>query len=57
MTKLQLMTLIENIPLNVKNSMRCVKKCFFIILATSISGMPTPEICYLPGQLKRTIFL
>jgi len=28
---------------------------FFIILATAISGMPTPEICFLPGQLRRTI--
>jgi len=29
---------------------------FFVILATAISGMPTPEICYSPGQLKRPIF-
>jgi len=26
-----------------------------MILATAISGMPTPEICFLPGQLRRTI--
>jgi len=26
-----------------------------MILATAISGMPTPEICFSPGQLKRTI--
>jgi len=34
------MALIENIPLNNKSSMRCVKKCFFRILATAISGIP-----------------
>jgi len=28
---------------------------FFIILATAINGMPTPEICFLSGQLKRTV--
>jgi len=38
-----------------KNSMTCGKKCFFIILATAISGMPTPEICFLPGQFRLTI--
>jgi len=26
-----------------------------MILVTAISGMPTPEICFLPGQLRRTI--
>jgi len=46
------MALIENIPLNIKNGMRCAKKCFFIILAAVIIGMPTPEICFLPGQLR-----
>jgi len=44
MARLQLMVLIENIPLNIKNSMRCAKKCFFIILVTAIRGRPTPEI-------------
>jgi len=34
----------------------CQEMFFFIILATAISGMPTSEICYLPGQLRRTIF-
>jgi len=29
MTRLQLMALIENIPLNIKNSMRCGKKRYF----------------------------
>jgi len=39
-----------------KSSMRCAKKCFsFIILATAIRGMPTPEICFLPGQFRLTI--
>jgi len=38
-----------------KNSMRCAKKCFFIILAKVISGMPTSEICFLPGQFRLTI--
>ena len=28
---------------------------FFIVLLTAISGMPTPEICFLPGQLRWTI--
>jgi len=28
---------------------------FFIILATAFSRIPTPEICFLPGQLRRTI--
>jgi len=28
---------------------------FFIILATANSGMPAPEICFLPGQFRRTI--
>jgi len=46
------MALIENIPLNIKNDMRCAKKFFFLILAAAISGIPTPEICFLPGQLR-----
>jgi len=29
MTRLQLMALIGNISLNIKNSMRCAKKCLF----------------------------
>jgi len=28
----------------------------FLILATAISGMTMPEICFLPGQSRRTIF-
>jgi len=24
-------------------------------LATAITGMPVPEICFLPGQFRRTI--
>jgi len=28
---------------------------FFVILATAISDMPTPERCFLPGQFRRTI--
>jgi len=32
--------------------MRCAKKCFFFILATAISGMPTLEIRFLPGQFS-----
>jgi len=31
------------------------QEIFLMILATAISGMPTPEICFLPGKLKRTI--
>jgi len=51
MTGLQLMAVIENIPLNIKNNMRCAKKCFCIILATAIEGMATPKLCFLPGSL------
>ena len=39
-----------------KNSMRCAKKCFFLLLAAENSGMPAPEICFLPGQFRLTIF-
>jgi len=35
MSRLQLMAFIENIPLNIKNGMRCAKKIFFIILAAA----------------------
>jgi len=28
---------------------------FLIMLATAISGIPTPEICFLPGRFRRTI--
>jgi len=31
------------------------RKFLLIILATAISGMPMPEICFLPGQFRRTI--
>ena len=55
MTGLRLVAVIENIPLNIKNSMKCAKKWFFIILATEISGMPATEICFLPGQFRWTI--
>jgi len=56
MMSLQLMALVQNIPLNIKNGMRCAKKCcFFFILATAISGMATPEMCFLPGQLRWTL--
>jgi len=27
-------------------------KCFYVILVTAISGRLTPEICFLPGQLR-----
>jgi len=37
------------------NSVRCAKKRFCMILATAIIGMSTPEICFLRGQLMRTI--
>jgi len=29
------------------------QEMFIHILATPNSGMPTPEICFLPGQLKQ----
>jgi len=53
MTKIQLISLIDNIPLN-KNSARCAKKCFFIILVTAIKSRSTPEIRILPGKLRFT---
>jgi len=31
------------------------QEMFFIILTTAISGMPKPEICFFPGQFRRTI--
>jgi len=31
------------------------KKCYFIIVVTEISGMPTPETCFSPGQLRLKI--
>jgi len=31
------------------------QETFFIILVTAISGMPAPEICFLPGQFSPTI--
>jgi len=34
----------------------CQEMFFLAILATVIRGMPTPEMCYFPGQLRRTIF-
>jgi len=33
----------------------CQEMFSFIILATAISGMPTPEICFLQGQFRLTI--
>jgi len=44
---------IENIPLNIKRS-RWALKHFFVILATAISGMPMPEMFFLPGQSRWT---
>jgi len=51
MTRLELMANIENIPLNIKRS-RWALKHFFVILATAISGMPMPEMFFLPGQSR-----
>jgi len=31
------------------------QEMFFIILAKAISGMPTPEMCFLPGHFRLTI--
>ena len=50
MTRLQIMALIENIPLNIKNSMRCLKKCFFYDFGDSSSGMPMTEIASYRGS-------
>jgi len=36
--------------------MRCGKKCLFKILVTASSGKPTPELYFLPGQLRWTLF-
>jgi len=54
------MALIENIPQNVKKYHDMCEEInvllfFLMIVATANSGMPTPKICFLPGQLKRTI--
>jgi len=49
-TRLQLMALIENIALNIKNSMRYYKNCFFIIFVIAICGKPTPEIRFFRGS-------
>jgi len=38
-----------------KNSMRCAKKNFFILLMTATSGWPTPEMRFLPEQLRWTL--
>jgi len=56
MTGVQHVAVIESIPLNIKNGMRCAKKCLFsTILATAISSLPAPEICFLPGHFRLTI--
>jgi len=31
------------------------QEMLFFNLATAISGMPTPEVCFLPGQLRWTL--
>jgi len=31
------------------------QEIYFFILATAISGIPTREMCFLPGKLRRTI--
>jgi len=46
------MAFIESIPQNIKKEHEMCQKQFFIILATVISGMPTPEICFSQGQLR-----
>jgi len=33
----------------------CQEMFLFIVMATAISGMPMPEICFLPGQFRRKI--
>ena len=38
-----------------KNSMRCHKKCFYIILVMAICGMPTPRKRFFPGQCRWTL--
>jgi len=32
-----------------------IQTIFFIVLATAFSGMPAPEICFLPGHLRLTL--
>ena len=54
MTRLQLMALVKNISLNIKNSMRCAKNCFYDF-GESNWGRPTPEICFFTWQLRWTI--
>jgi len=55
MTGLQLMAVIENIPLNVEKWHEMCQEMFFLLLPTANSGMPAPEICFLPGQFRLTI--
>ena len=56
MTGLQLTAVIENTPTGQKKIAWDVPRyAFFIILATAVSGIPTPERCFLPGQFRPTI--
>jgi len=36
--------------------MRCATKCLFKILVTASSDKPTPELYFLPGRLRWTLF-
>jgi len=31
------------------------QEIFFMVVATGLSGMPTPGICFIPGQLRWTL--
>jgi len=42
-------------PLRHAEKQPCHEMFFVKMLATTISGMPTPEICFLPGQLRWTL--
>jgi len=55
MTGLQLMGLSEYIPQDIKKQHKMCQKIVFIILATAVSVLPTPEVCFSQGRLRRTI--
>jgi len=55
MTRLSLWHFMEISRWIIKYSMRCAKKCLSISVTAS-SGKPTPELGFLPGRLRWTLF-
>jgi len=48
------MALMENIPRNIKNSMRLLRNCFYDFSDGDLRHTNAWN-CFLPGQLRRTI--